>query len=62
MKPYDIQIVQALSDADKIARVQTAQMLLEMIEIDPSVVFLMSDEATFRVSGKVSHLVYRESP
>lgn len=54
MKPYHIQMVQALSDADKIARVRAAEVFLEMTNIDPNVVFFMSDEATFHVSGNVN--------
>ena len=54
MKPYHTQTVQELSDPDKFSRVLAAQRLLEIMEANPSALFLFSDEATFHVSGKMN--------
>lgn len=51
MKPCHIQIA---LDADKHTHVRTAYILLEMIDMDTSFVFFISDLAKFHVSGKVS--------
>lgn len=45
--------------SDKIARVQAAEVLLEMTNIDPNVVSFMSDEATVHVSGNVNKHNYK---
>jgi len=56
MKPYRLQLVQALSVGDRRKRTDFCDMLLEDMEDDtflPRLIF--SDEATFHLSGKVSH-------
>lgn len=53
MKPYHIQMIQALSDADKIGRVRAAEVISEISNIDPNIVFFMSDEAIFHISYNV---------
>lgn len=50
MKPHHFQMIQTLSDADKIAQVQTAVVILEMTIIDPNVLFFKSYEVIFHDS------------
>ena len=55
MKPYRLQLVQALHVSDRRKRTDFCDMLLEDMEDDtflPRLIF--SDEATFRLSSKVS--------
>lgn len=54
MKPYHLQVVQQLTDADKQARVNAAHILLEMVHMEPDILFMFSDEATFHISGRVN--------
>lgn len=56
MKPYHIKMIQVPYDADKIALLRAAEVLLEITNIDPNVMFFVSAEATFHVySGLNNH-------
>lgn len=52
MKTYHIQIIHALSKTDKIAQVIAAEVLLKINT--NTVMYDMSDEATFHVGGNVN--------
>ena len=52
MKPYRLQLVQALRVGDRRKRTDFCDMLLEDNTFLPRMIF--SDEATFHLSGKVS--------
>ena len=56
MRPYHIQVVQALTAVQKRVRMECCQILAEMTNIQPDTVNLMafSDEATFHTSGHVN--------
>ncbi|GJQ64961.1 hypothetical protein Trydic_g7126 [Trypoxylus dichotomus] len=55
MKPYHLPIVRLLTNADKQARVSaTIRILLAMVYIEPDILFLFSDEATFYSSGRMN--------
>jgi hypothetical protein len=56
MRPYHIQVVQALTAVQKRVRVECCQILAEMTNIQPDIVNLMafSDEANFHTSGHVN--------
>ena len=55
MRPYHIQLVQALTAVQKRVRVECCQILAEITNIQPDIVNLMafSDEATFHTSGHI---------
>ena len=55
MKPYSLQLVQALHVGDRRKRTDFCDMLLEDMEDDTLPRFIFSDEAMFHLSGKVSH-------
>lgn len=56
MKPYRLKLVQALSAADKIKRIDFCDFILAQMETDESFVskIVFSDEATFHTNGKVN--------
>jgi hypothetical protein len=56
MRPYHIQMVQALTERKKLLCVECCQILAEMANIHPDIHKLMafSDEATFHTSGHVN--------
>ncbi|XP_075910722.1 uncharacterized protein LOC142906541 isoform X3 [Petromyzon marinus] len=56
MRPYHLQTVQALSPANKVARVEACKIFLEMKNLEPDIHRLVafSDEATFHISGHVN--------
>lgn len=56
MKPYRLTLVQALSAADKIKRIDFCDFILAQMETDESFVskIVFSDEATFHTNGKVN--------
>ncbi|GFS75644.1 uncharacterized protein NPIL_259211 [Nephila pilipes] len=54
MKPYLLQIMQRLTNADKQALVSAAQILLRMVHMDLDILFIFSGEATCHKSGRVS--------
>jgi hypothetical protein len=54
MKPSYLKIVQQFTNADKQARVSAAQILLEMMHMEPDILFMFSDEATFHISGHLN--------
>jgi len=56
MRPYHIQVVQALTAVQKPVCMECCQILAEMTNIQPDIVNLMafSDEATFHTSGHVN--------
>ena len=56
MRPYHIQVVQALTAVQKRVRVECCQILAEMTNIQPDIVNLLafSDVVTFHTSGHVN--------
>ena len=56
MKPYHIQVAQALTDDQKQKRAQCCRIFVEMANIQTGIInqFAFSDEATFHTSGHVN--------
>ncbi|KAJ8879588.1 hypothetical protein PR048_020196 [Dryococelus australis] len=56
MRPYNLQVVQALSPADKVARVDAYNIFLEMkiLELNIFQLVALRDEAAFHLSGHVN--------
>ncbi len=56
LKPYRIQVLQALDADDKDKRVEFAELMLDKMQNDPSFLSLIvfSDEAHFHLNGRVS--------
>ncbi|PNF19518.1 hypothetical protein B7P43_G02327 [Cryptotermes secundus] len=56
LKPYRLQLVQALTNDDKRKRMEYCDLMLEMMEDETFISRLIfSDEVTFHLSGTVSH-------
>jgi hypothetical protein len=54
MKPYKLQLVQALNPEDLAVRYEFFGEILTRIENDLPVRFIFNDEATFHINGKVN--------
>lgn len=56
MKPYRLKLVQALSEADKVKRIEFCEFVIEQMEKDQLFIskLVFSDEATFHINGKVN--------
>jgi hypothetical protein len=54
MKPYKLQLVQALKPEDLAARYEFCREILASIENDLPARFIFSDEATFHINCKVN--------
>ena len=56
MKPYRLQLVQALREADKVKRIEFCEFVLGEMETDDLFIskLVFSDEATFHTNGTVN--------
>ena len=54
LRPYRLGLAQKLSEYDKIVRVDAAQQMLPVIENGNDLLFIYTDEATYRTDGHVN--------